>query len=130
MSKPFSLGKNERLKSKKDIDTLFLTGKAFFVYPFKVYFSIQDSHPEQEILQFGVSAPKKLYRLAVKRNYLKRITREAFRLNKQELKQALQTQNKVIKVMFVHTKAEDVTFIQLDKSMKITLQKLIEMIQS
>jgi len=32
MTKTFSLSKQERLKSKKDIDTLFQTGEAFFIF--------------------------------------------------------------------------------------------------
>jgi len=106
MTKPFSLSKHERLKSKKDIDTLFLTGKAFFVFPFKLFYFLQESKSQQHPLLFGVSVPKKIYKHAVDRNLIKRRVRELYRIAKPELSACLSLHNKKLHVMFVYTNKE------------------------
>lgn len=75
MTKTFSLSKQERLKSKKDIDTLFQTGEAFFIFPFKVIYRFVEALPEDVALKVMVSIPKRLHKRANKRNRLRRITK-------------------------------------------------------
>ena len=41
MAKKFTLGKNERLKSRKSIDFLFSEGKRISVPPFRLHYRIQ-----------------------------------------------------------------------------------------
>lgn len=84
-----SLGKKEKLKSKKLIEALFSDGISVKKYPVKlVYLPITS---EETNFKTGFSVPKKLVKTAVKRNRLKRLMREAFRKNKylvvNELKQ-------------------------------------------
>jgi RNase P protein component len=40
--KQFTLGKDERLKSRKQIDQLFDKGKSIAITPFRVYFLINE----------------------------------------------------------------------------------------
>ena len=103
MAKPLSLSKFERLKSKKDIDTLFLHGKAFFVFPFKVMYQLVEPVSALYPIQLGVSVPKKIFKRAVDRNIMKRRMREIYRLNKIEINQFLISQKKAIHVMIVYT---------------------------
>ncbi len=102
MTKPFSLSKSERLKSKKDIDTLFLSGKAFFVFPFKVFYRLIENEVVTEPLLFGITVPKKIFRRAVDRNSIKRKVREIYRVNKPELKKSLSEQHKTLHLMLVY----------------------------
>jgi ribonuclease P protein component len=102
MTKPFSLSKSERLKSKKDIDTLFLSGKAFFVFPFKVFYRFIENEAVGEPLLFGVTVPKKIFRRAVDRNAIKRKVRELYRVNKPELKTMLSAQHRTLHIMLVY----------------------------
>jgi ribonuclease P protein component len=74
-------GKNKRLTANKDITALFLTGKAFFVFPYRVVFNIKPINSADTALQMAPSVSKKKFKRAVKRNYLKRITRESYRIN-------------------------------------------------
>ena len=102
MTKPFSLSKSERLKSKKDSDTLFLSGKALFVFPFKVFYRFIENEAVSEPLLFGVTVPKKIFRRAVDRNAIKRKVRELYRVNKPELKTMLSAQHRTLHIMLVY----------------------------
>jgi len=77
----FSFRKSERLSRKKHIKELFDKGSSFFLYPFKVFYleNTVDQDPSNQIL---LSVPKKNHRKAVHRNRIKRLIREAYRLNK------------------------------------------------
>ena len=76
--------KEERLCSKKSLDLLFKNGSSFLLYPFRVtYFFVAEPH--QFPAQVVINVAKKRYKHAVDRNLIKRRTREAYRLQKQEL---------------------------------------------
>lgn len=72
-------GKTEKLKRRSHIKTLFSEGKQLKSYPVKLVF-----HPiaELENHQLGVAVPKRNFKRAVDRNRMKRLLREAYRLNK------------------------------------------------
>lgn len=82
--KKYGFAKAERLRNKKEIDFLFKQGTTFFHYPFQVFFFI-DKNPRQQPLRVLISVPIKKFPLAVERNKIKRVVREAYRLNKIEL---------------------------------------------
>lgn len=59
-------------------------GRAGFIFPFRyVWFAEADEIPSVEVL---FSVPKKFHKRANKRNLLRRRTKEAYRLQKQTLK--------------------------------------------
>jgi len=76
-----SFPRKEKLKSKKLIDQLFVEGKSISTYPIKLIF-LQTELPFDVPLQVGVTVPKKNFKSAVKRNRIKRLLRESYRLNK------------------------------------------------
>ena len=78
----FSFPKYERLKSRKDIETLFRTGKAFFISPLKIIYLELPSQSGMPPIQFGVSAPKRNFKRAVDRNLIKRRIRAIYRTTK------------------------------------------------
>ncbi len=67
-----------RLSSKKDIGQLIERGTVLFRYPFKLYLY---PLPDAEGSSFVISVPKKNFKRAVHRNKIKRLVREAIRLN-------------------------------------------------
>ncbi len=108
-----SVGKSEKLKSKKLIDRLFMEGKNIKSYPLKlVYIPVDNS--ENPELKTGVSVPKKLVRTAVKRNRIKRLMREVFRKNKYLVTKDLSTS---YAFMFIHISREEPDYEKLEKSM-------------
>lgn len=84
MSKKFTLGKNERLKSRKQTELLFSEGKKFTLSPFRIFYTWPSS--ESTMSQFGVGVSAKIFKNATDRNSVKRLTREAWRLQKHLLK--------------------------------------------
>ncbi len=104
MEKQFTLGKNERLKSRKQIEQLFTKGKKFSITPFRVYYLFNDmANPS---LQFGVGVSNKNFKKAVDRNKIKRLTREAYRLQKITLQQQIKEQNIRLNLFLIYTGKE------------------------
>ena len=83
----YKLGKQARLKSRKVIDQLFKGSKSFTVPPFRVIFQCTKLpvNPAAIQLQAGFSVSKRHFKKAVDRNRIKRLMREAYRLQKNEL---------------------------------------------
>ncbi|SHI47496.1 ribonuclease P protein component [Pseudozobellia thermophila] len=77
----FKFPKKEKLKSKKVIDRLFAEGKSVTVFPLKLIY-LKCELPEEVRAQVGTVAPKKNIKSAVRRNRIKRLMRESYRLNK------------------------------------------------
>ena len=98
----YSLNKKERLSSKKQISSLFKEGHSVFKYPFKLFYKIIPA-PDNSVspVLFSVSVPKRKIKKAVKRNLIKRRTREAYRLNKYSLTGKV-PQDKQLLIMFVY----------------------------
>lgn len=89
--KKYTFKKEERLCSKRSIDDLFHNGSSFVVYPLRVVFLSKPADPEQSFpAQVITSVPKKRFKKAVDRNYLKRLMRESYRLEKAKLYSFLQ----------------------------------------
>lgn len=123
MTRPFSLSKHERLKSKKDIDTLFLTGKAYFVFPFKVFYLLKPAVEGDFPVKFGISVPKKIFKRAVDRNSIKRKVREIYRLNKASLYHEVNQQKLSLSLMLVYTNKDQLTYHELEPLLLDAIEK-------
>jgi ribonuclease P protein component len=123
MPKPFGIGKKEKLKSRKQIDTLFATGKSFTVFPIRVTyrFLIAEADP---LAQIGVTVSKRYFKKAVDRNKVKRLLREAYRLQKMELASQLQQSKLKAYVFFIYTDKTIVSFDIFKSAMSSCLRKL------
>ena len=126
----YTLGKNERLKSRKAIELLFKAGRSFSVFPFRVVYVTTDDGrrtTDSAFLQAGFTVSSKNFKRAVDRNSVKRLMREAYRLQKNELQQQLLSGNKTLSVFFIFNGSEipeyDLVFSKMTKALK-QLQKL------
>lgn len=127
----YTLGKTERLKSRKAIDLLFKTGKSFSVFPFRVVFSknvFNEKHFSN--LQCAFSVSKRYFKKAVDRNRIKRLMREAYRLQKNELQTRLNEQKQSLHVFIMFTGNElpqyDVVFTKMGNVVKKLLKEAYE----
>ena len=84
MDNQHTFKKAERLSLKKEIDGLFKQGESFISYPLRIVYLKQKPLLGEKVSVL-ISVPKRKIKLAVKRNRLKRLIREAFRLNKSSL---------------------------------------------
>ncbi len=83
MSKINSLGRNKILKSKKELDEIFEKSLSFSHFPVSVVFILKEGNTDTKVA-FSVS--KKKFKKAVDRNRIKRLLREAYRLQQKDLK--------------------------------------------
>ena len=117
----FTFKKEERLCSKKVIDQLFLNGSSFLIFPLKVVF-LETSLPGVFPAQAGFSVSKKIFKRAVHRNRIKRLMREAYRLNKHELYRQLE--NRQLALFFIFVGKELTDFKTVDKAIKKSLHRI------
>ncbi len=121
MKKLFSFNKTEKLKSRKALEHLFSKGKTFLVHPYKVYYSIADA--EENLIHCGVGVSKKNFVKAVQRNRIKRLMREAYRLNKTDLYQIVENKQLDFFILFID-KTMPLDFNYLSEKMQKTLSTL------
>jgi ribonuclease P protein component len=113
---------HERLKSRKIIQQLFKEGKAFSVFPLRVvYLEVSNIEP---LLQAGFTVGTKHFKRAVKRNRIKRLLRETYRLNKHSLKSSLEEKNIHLAVFFMFTGKELPEYPLVLEKMNVVLEKL------
>lgn len=112
----YKLSKQERLKSKKLIDELFVSGKSTFVHPIKLmYLELSDLDTP---LKMSVSVPKRYFKSAVDRNLIKRRIREAYRLNNLALKQKLVDQKRHLVLMLIFVGKEKESYLNIETAVK------------
>ena len=131
MREKFTLGKEERLKSRKQIENLFDKGKSFVVAPFRVYFIVNKELPIQKVesgLKFGTGVSAKNFKKAVDRNRIKRLTREAWRLQKNEISKKAKETQRQLNVFFIYTGRELPDFKTVKEKVAIALKKLADKI--
>lgn len=126
-----TFSKNERLYKTKSIDRLFLKGESFVSYPLRVVYYIEDNETTDEaVSSILVSVSKKKFKRAVKRNRVKRLIREAYRLNKSSYIQLFSERNKRVDIAFLYLKAELPTYSEIEKSiikaLTVLSNKLVE----
>jgi ribonuclease P protein component len=121
VAKQFTLGKNERLKSRKQIELLFSEGKKFVVAPFRVFYLVRNSPIS---LQFGVGVSSKNFKKAVDRNRIKRLTKEAYRLQKNDLKEKVKSTGKQLDLFFIYTSKEMPDYNLVKDKLALALKKL------
>ena len=87
--------KAQKLCGEKAIGLLFAKGEAFSKYPFRVvYLPLPELREGEAAVRMLVSVGKKRFKRAVKRNRVKRQTREAWRKAKHAVEQAVGASDK------------------------------------
>lgn len=123
MIKQFTLHKKQRLKSHKKIEKLFNGGLRFGVAPFRIVYQFE----QQPGLQMGVTVPGKIFKKAVDRNRIKRLTREAYRTQCKPLQNLLQQQQKGVSVFFIYTDKQLPDWELVRSKMTVILNKLMQL---
>lgn len=117
----FTYNKKEKLKSKKLIEQLFTEGQSVSAYPLKLIYLPVD-FDDSVLLKAGVTVSKRKFKNAVDRNRIKRLMREAYRLNKAVIFNNITTQ---YALMILYIGNDGITFEVLDTKMKVLLNKFL-----
>lgn len=121
----YTLQAIERLKLRKQIETLFQTGEAFSVFPLRVVYSLNSlAATEISPVRAGFSIPKKRIKKAVNRNRVRRLLREAWRLQKHALYQSI-PEGHQLHCFLIFTGNEKLTFEEAKTAVKKLTDKLI-----
>ena len=123
MARLYGLDKKQKIKSRKLITEVFAHGKSFPVFPLRVTYLLKPS-AETPGIQIGVTASKKNFKKAVDRNRIKRLLREAYRLQKNDLLAKVEQSGLQCSVFFLFTGKEIASFPDIKAAMSKTLDQL------
>lgn len=118
----YSLSKSERLSSKTLIEELLTSKLSFVKYPFRIIFK-ESSQPGDFPARIAISVSKKRFKRAVKRNRIKRLTREAYRLNKPGFYNNI-TPGHTIDILLIYLDNNLPTYIKTEKAIQSALKKI------
>lgn len=115
--------KKEHLCGEIRINHLFTEGKAFIAYPLRVMYSINKT-PSTEVVKIMVTVPKKRFKRAVKRNRIKRLMRESYRLNKHSLYELCNEHNISLQIAFGYVSDTEADFVEIQEKMRKALARI------
>lgn len=120
----FRFPRAEKLKHKREIDLLFAKGKWLSCGSLRIISIDLEKKPQEDFAvsnqKFGVSVSKRYFKKAVDRNKIKRLLREAYRLNKETFTEVFGSQT--ISMIFWVSKEEPANYQSLEENF-ITLCK-------
>jgi ribonuclease P protein component len=122
-----TFSKSERLCSKKALAELFENGNSFFCFPFQIVW-IKSPSEISSPAQVAFSVSKKSFKLAVKRNLIKRRIKEAYRKNKHQLYTFLNSVNTRIIFMIIFKDNSIPDYATIEKSVKEMIGKFIKIL--
>jgi ribonuclease P protein component len=119
----FFLRKEHKLKSRKAIEALFSKGKSFTNFPFRICWQFVT---DEAGIKVGFTASSRNFKNATDRNRVKRLMREAYRLQKNELQESIQSQNKGMHLFFIFIGKEVPVYELVFEKMTTVLKKLLK----
>ncbi len=114
--------KSEKLCGQESIKRFYASARRFTCYPLRVaYLKVDAGASSPKVL---VRAPKNLFKHATDRNRLKRLMREAYRLNSEPLKQHCRQTDCGLQLSLVYVAAQVLDYTAIEAAMQKTILKL------
>lgn len=117
----YKFNKKEKLKSKKLIEHLFANGQSIVMHPLRLVY-ITTEFDDSFKIKAGVSVSKRHFKKAVDRNRIKRLMREAYRLQKAS---CIDNISGSYAFMILYIGKDGTDFETISKKMKALLDKFI-----
>lgn len=117
-----TFSKQQRLKSRKKLQQLFAGRKAVYAEDVKLLFLSEDA--ETGTVKCGVGLNGRFFKKAVDRNRIKRLLREAYRLQQHELRNLALQHQKELSVFVLYTGRDMPDYHKLYEAVGVALQKL------
>jgi ribonuclease P protein component len=125
----FKFPKSERLTNKKKFEQLFESGKTVKAFPFKLIYITEPATEQEPPLQLAFTVPKRSFKKAVDRNYIRRRMKEAFRLNNSLLKENIDLNKNHLYAILIYTNRDKMAYHAIEKAWKKLVQKLLDELQ-
>lgn len=123
---PYTLSKDERIYAQKRIEAIFSGSESFIAYPLRVVFTRRELVQGEPSVAMLVSVSKRRFKRANKRNSVKRLVREAFRLRKYDFADIVELRGISIDLAFLYLKEDLPSFEEIEKAMEKTVNTLKE----
>lgn len=133
----YTLKKDEKLRHKTLVDGLFASGTTVYEYPLRMtYRALSEAELEGSFrkgspdrigpLQMLITVPKKKLRHAVDRVRMRRLIREAYRLNRLELKRNIEASDEIrtLSIAFIYLHGDLQDYAEIEKKMQKLLGKI------
>lgn len=117
------LSKKERIHHRDLIRELWKGGDTIVERPIRLVYRLIDG-TEGETVQIMTVAPKRRYKTAVQRNRIKRLLKEAYRINKHSLLDTAKSKGVSLNIMFIYNGREDVDFEFVQAKIILLLHRL------
>ena len=119
----YRLPREERIHGRDAFRALLATRRGFIAFPLRVVFRLLPRAPQDPPARLAVSVSKRRFKRAVKRNRVKRLVREAYRLNKHLLHPVIPPDQRLdILLIYIHDQLP--TYVNIEKAMQHAIQKL------
>jgi ribonuclease P protein component len=134
LAKIFTYQQKDKLKSRKQMQNLFALGKSMSNAPLRLIYTLENIAEENPanlgplVLQAGVGAPTKQFKKAVQRNRVKRLLREAYRLELPAFRTQLPTHGIRLNIFILYMDANVLPQIEINAKMKLILDQLVKRI--
>ena len=134
MAKFFTYQKQDKLKSRKQLQNLFALGKSMSNAPLRLIYTLENiaegdpSNSSAIVIQAGVGAPTKQFKKAVQRNRVKRLLREAYRLELPSFKAQLKLQGLRLNIFILYMDENVLPQAEMNIKMKLILNQLVKRI--
>ena len=119
-----TFSKQQRLKSRKKLQQVFAAKNAVFADNVRLLYLTADA--EKGLVKCGVGLSGRYFKKAVDRNRVKRLLREAYRLQQHELVEFSEKNQKENSIFILYTGKELPEYESIYKSVGVALQKLIK----
>lgn len=119
----YTLSKEERLCQKGLFEELLASGSSFVSYPLRIVIRFAAREEGDVPARVAVSVSKKRFKRAVKRNRVKRLVREAYRLNKNALYTQI-PEGRMADILFIYLSDDIFEYAKIEKAITGAIKKI------